>query len=106
MIRTGVRAAASCRPERSALAGQARAVPEYLTITTGPLAARNFLVRAEHRATVAGEESRRSARICAQIEAASVFFFSTSQGASRLDVKERKKEEWRPLLTAWGHRKS
>jgi hypothetical protein len=98
-VRTGVTAAAGCWPKRSALAEQARAVPEYLTIAAGPLAARNFFVRTEHCANGAREELPRSARICAQIEATSNSFFSTSQGKARLDVKEKE----RRLLTAWAH---
>jgi len=83
MVRTGIRAAAGRRPETSILSGQARAVPEFLTITTRPLAARDFLVRAEQRATRgvtltvirAREESFNDVRIFAQIKAAIVFFF-------------------------------
>ena len=73
MIRTGVRAG-GLWPETSTLIGQARAVPECVTIATAPLAARDFLVRAEQRVTVIREECCRGARIFAQIEAAIVFF--------------------------------
>lgn len=76
MIRTGVRATASCRPERSSLSSQASAVPEYLTVTTGPLAARNFLVRSNHRPTGAREERIRGTGIGAQVKAAIVRFYS------------------------------
>jgi len=75
MIRTGVRATASSRPEWSRLSSQARAVPEYVTVTAGPLAARNFLVRSKHRTTGAREERIRGTGIGAQVKAAIVRFF-------------------------------
>jgi hypothetical protein len=86
MIRTDIRAG-GLWPETSTLTGQARAVPECLTIATAPLAARDFLVRAEQRVTVIREECCRGARIFAQIEAAIVFFFSMAQVSTRRKLK-------------------
>jgi hypothetical protein len=88
MVRTGIRAAAGRRPETSILSGQARAVPECLTIATRPLAARDFLIRAEQRVTlltVTGirEEGFIGARFFAQIKAAIVFFFSITEVSTR-----------------------
>ena len=47
MIRTAV-AAPGVWPQTNVLTGHARVVRSFLTITTGPAAARNLLVRAEH----------------------------------------------------------
>ena len=76
MIRTGVGATASRRPERSSLSSQARAAPEYLAVTPGPLTARNFFVRSKHRKTGAREERSRGTGIGAQVKAAIVRFYS------------------------------
>jgi hypothetical protein len=73
MIRTDVRAG-GLWPETSILSGQARVIPECLTIAPAPLTARDFFVRAEQRATSLREECYIGARIFAQIEAAIVFF--------------------------------
>ena len=97
MVRTGIRAAAGRRPETSILSGQARAVPECLTIATAPLAARDFFVRAEQRVTVIREEGFIGARIFAQIKAAIVFFFQYNRGLNE-EINERQ------LRTAWACR--
>jgi len=55
-------------PQTNALTGHARVVRRFLTITTGPLAARNLFVRAEHRRLTIREEGSRSTRIGAQLE--------------------------------------
>ena len=75
MIRTAV-AAPGIWPQTSALTGQARLVRSFLTITTGPLAARNLFVRAEHRGLTIREEGSRSTRIGTQLKTAMAFFFS------------------------------
>jgi len=63
MVRTTV-AAPGIWPQTNALTGHARLVRNFLTITAGPLAARNLFVRAEHRSLVAiREECSRSTRI-------------------------------------------
>jgi len=55
-------------PQTNALTGHARVVRCFLTITTGPLAARNLFVRAEHRRLTIREEGSRGTRIGAQLE--------------------------------------
>ena len=56
MIRTDVRATAKGRPEWSIFTIQARVIPEYLTVTAGPLTARNFFVLSKQRMAVWREE--------------------------------------------------
>jgi hypothetical protein len=76
MIRTSVRATASRRPEWGGLSSKARAVPEYLTVATRPLTARNFLVRPKHRLTVGREERSCGTGVGTQVKAAIVRFYS------------------------------
>ena len=65
MLRTVV-AAPYTRPERSAIIGHTRAIPEALAFTTAPITfTQHFYERAEHRATAAGEEGRPCSRIFA-----------------------------------------
>ena len=78
MVRTAV-AAPGIRPQTNVLSGHARVVRNFLAITTGPVAARNLLVRAEHRRMVIREEGSRGTRIGAQLKTAMVCFLSISQ---------------------------
>jgi len=74
MIRTAV-AAPGIWPQTSALTGHARRVRSFLTITTGPLAALNLFVRADHHRLTIREEGSWSTRIGAQLKTA-MFRFS------------------------------
>jgi hypothetical protein len=71
MIRTAV-AAPGVWPQTNVLAGHARVVRSFLTITARPPAARNLFVRTEHRGIITREEGSRSARIGAQLKTAMV----------------------------------
>ena len=65
MLRTVV-AAPHTRPERSAIIGHARAIPERCTFTTDPVTFTwHFYERADHRITVWREEGRPCSRIFA-----------------------------------------
>jgi len=85
MVRTAV-AAPGIWPQTNVLTGHARLVRNFLAITTGPVAARNLLVRAEHRGIITREEGSRSTRIGAQLKTAMIFF---SQHTTGLKGKKR-----------------
>jgi len=89
MVRTAV-AAPGIWPHTNVLTGHARLVRNFLAITTGPVAARNLLVRAKHRGIITREEGSRSTRIGAQLKTATIFFFSAYHRS------QRKEEEWYP----------
>ena len=86
MIRTAV-AAPGVWPQTNVLTGHARVVRRFLTITSGPLAARNLFVRTEHHGIITREEGSRSPRIGAQLKTAMIF----SQHTTGLEGEE---EEW------------
>ena len=62
------------RPEASFFTSHTPAVPECRTITTVPLAARDFFVCTEHRATCTREKRCWCARVYTQIKAAIILF--------------------------------
>jgi len=78
MIRTTV-AAPSVWPQTNALTRHAWVVQSFLTITTGPSAACNLFVQAEHHCLVIREEGSWSTRISAQLKTAMFVFLSIPQ---------------------------